>query len=129
MVKYSFFLNKQIIKRINLLYYYLLNMTEFFKFVTENLVTSQLIRIAQNYVSTMTELIVNTYDELELPATPLQSAKFGLTNQDITVLLTACCSLFGLIVAFFTVFSLLKCIYWMCLGSNLTRRGMLCLVI
>ena len=92
-------------------------MFEFLDCCLDNVVISWITGATKLYLSVMKELIINTAQDLK-PA-----SNIGLSSGDVLVLMTACFSLFGIIITFICVISLMKLMQWIILGNRSTVKG------
>jgi hypothetical protein len=96
-------------------------MTEVWKSASESAVVLWPVFAFKKYIYTMTEIMANTFDELK-PA-PGAVANLRLGNKDLTVLMTACFSVCGLVMSLFVLFCVLKFVCWICFGSFSSEKG------
>ena len=91
-------------------------MQETWKSVADNAFVSRAMTYVHDYTSTMKDLMLNTLDDVK--GLPAQLHLFGFHCPDLTILLTACCSLLGIVITFTILTHLFKFLKWICLGSE-----------
>jgi len=80
-------------------------------YLVDNMALDLVKTAVRSYVSTMKQLVQNTFSELFKE--PWRSSA-EVTSHDMLVLVTAFCSLFGLLVSLAAIYTVCKVVLWIC---------------
>ena len=87
--------------------------------LTDNAAVDWLKTVVRSYFATMKQLVQNTFDELYPES---WSSAPTMTSQDMVVLVTAFCSLFGPLISIAAVYTVCKIVCWICVERPISSR-------